>query len=155
MGTTNDVHTIKITSLHTLCTFLQMFEYVRIFIFPWMFFNLSPQVVALGFASVTSILVYTDKLENNIGLNTFRERVFTIEKPYNFERWKCYYISVFAILIAICLILVAFEKALIYGSLKYQLFYCYYCIGNLKFTFLVLLLLFSLFFIVTSYTRKF
>ena len=45
-----------------------------------MFFNLSPQVVALGFASVTSILVYTDKLENNIGLNTFRDRVFTIEK---------------------------------------------------------------------------
>ena len=60
-----------------------MFEYLRIFVSPEMFFNSSLQV-ALGFANATSIAACTSKLVDNIGLKKFGDRVFTTEKASNF-----------------------------------------------------------------------
>ena len=89
-----------------------------------MFFSYSLKVV-LGFANVTSTTACTKKLVNNIGLEKLRDGVFTTEKTFNFNDEKATTILEFLqYLSQICLslILVAFEKAPIFGHLKYTFF---------------------------------
>ena len=88
-----------------------------------MFFSSSLQI-ELGFTNVTNNTACTSKLINNIGLKKFRDRVFTTEKIYNFNSENATTILAFLqYLSQICLslILVACEKVLIYGNLKFTL----------------------------------
>lgn len=52
-----------------------------------MFLNSSLQV-ALVFANVASITVFTSKLVHNTGLKEFRERVFAFEKGKNCKNFN-------------------------------------------------------------------
>ena len=69
-----------------------------------MFFNSSLQVT-LGFANITSIVVCTSKLVNNIGLKKFRDRVFTSQETSSFitlasfVMLKLFYINKFSMIV--------------------------------------------------------
>ena len=80
-----------------------MFEYLQIFIFPKMFYNSSLQVT-LGFANITSIIVCTSKLVNNVELKKFRNRVFTSQETSSFITLasfmlKLFYINKFSMIV--------------------------------------------------------
>ena len=64
-----------------------------------MFFNSSLQVT-LGFANITSIVVCTSKLVNNIGLKKFRDRVFTSQETSSFITLALlFYINKFSMIV--------------------------------------------------------
>ena len=70
--------------------------------------------MTLGFTNVTDITACTSKLVNHIGLQKFRERVFTIEKTSNFNSENITTILLFLqYLSEICLSFILKKKKLI------------------------------------------